>query len=70
MKLIEVPSPPRGHYGDAKSPEACAKSRERYPDNPILWDSEHEGVHRDLPYCIDECESLARQIKAAVEVAA
>lgn len=59
-----------GHYGDAKSPEHCAERRERYPNDPMLWDSEHDGVYRDLDYCVRECESLARQIKEAVEVAA
>jgi hypothetical protein len=58
------------HYGDAKSPEYCAQSRERYPDNPILWDSEYDGEYRDLDYCVAECESLARQIKEAVAVPA
>jgi hypothetical protein len=51
-----------GHYGDSKSPEACQRSREKYPNDPILWDSEYDGTFRDLPYCVRECESLARQI--------
>lgn len=58
------------HYGDAKSPEACARSRERYPNEPILWYSEYDGTFRDLPYCVRECESLARQIVEKTKVVA
>jgi len=40
-----------GHYDDAPAPGA------RIP-MPIF----NKGVHRTLDYCVDECESLAKQI--------
>lgn len=59
-----------GHYGDARSPEYCEQRRQKYPNEPILWDDPHDGVFRDLAYCVHECESLARQIVEKAGVAA
>lgn len=50
-----------GHAGDAQSPEYIAKQRAEYPDKPYMW-RDYGGEHRTLDYCVDECESLARQI--------
>jgi len=52
-----------GHYRDGKSPEHCQEQRDRYPDEPHMW-SDDDGEFRSLPYCVEECESLARQIVA------
>lgn len=57
-----------GHSGDARSPEYLQRMRDKYPDKPYMW-REYEGVHRDLDYCVAECESLARQITERTVVA-
>ena len=58
------------HAGDGKSPEYLAEQRRKYPDEPFMW-SDYEGdEYRDLDYCVAECESLASQIAAAVQVPA
>lgn len=54
-----------GHAGDLPSPEYLQELRERYPGSPVK--REGTGEFRSLEYCIDECESLARQIKEKVQ---
>lgn len=51
-----------GHAGDSPSPEYQAGQRERYPDQPFMWREDFDSEHRDLEYCMSECELLARQI--------
>lgn len=52
-----------GHAWDRPSDEACEAKRARYPDMPLMWDDcDADRQFRDLPYCVNECESLARQI--------
>lgn len=58
-----------GHCDDAPSSEYCQQQRDKYPDKPFMW-HECDGVHRDLDYCVQQCESLARQIVDRTEVAA
>lgn len=53
-----------GHAGDGKAPEYLQEMRERYPDSPIMWTD--DGEFRSVEYCMDECESLARQIAEKV----
>src|SRR5690606_25559239 len=50
-----------GHCDDAPSPKYLRQLRDKYPDKPFMW-RDHHGVHRDLDYCVQQCESLARQI--------
>lgn len=57
-----------GHAGDSASPEYLAEKEARYPNEPFMWTD--YGTFRDLDYCVDECESLARQIVAATGAAA
>lgn len=57
-----------GHSGDAPSPEYCQRMRDEYPDNPYMC-RKRDGFHRDLDYCIAECESLARQINERTVIA-
>lgn len=53
-----------GHAGDGKSPEYLQEMCERYPGSPIMW--KDDGEFRSLEYCMNECESLARQIAEKV----
>lgn len=56
-----------GHCWDAAAPEHIEKMMQLYPDQPFMWSSAG-GTFRDLDYCIDECESLARQIVDEVKI--
>lgn len=51
-----------GHAGDAPSDEYLQEQKDRYPDMDFMWRRDWDSVHRDLEYCVDECESLARQL--------
>jgi hypothetical protein len=51
------------HAGDAASPEYYERMRQEHPTRPFMWEPVVGGVHRDLDYCINECESLASQIR-------
>ena len=55
-----------GHAGDGKSPEYLAEMCTRYPDSPIMWQNDFDDEFRSLEYCVNECESLARQIAEKV----
>jgi hypothetical protein len=50
---------------DAKSPEAIAALKEKYPDMPFMWES-YGGVFRDVEFNIAQCESLAEQLTTRV----
>lgn len=49
-----------GHAGDGRSAEYLQEQKEKYPTMPFMWGE--EDVCRSLEYCIEECESLARQV--------
>jgi hypothetical protein len=49
------------HCDDAPSPDYIKQMRTKYPGQSYMW-SDHGGVHRTLDYCVEQCESLARQI--------
>lgn len=56
-----------GHSGDAPSPEYLEEQRRKYPSLHSFTVASR-GVHRTLEYCIDECESLARQLIDRINV--
>lgn len=58
------------HAGDGRSPEYIAEQMRKYPEQPFMWGDDLGDEYRDLDYCVAECESLASQIAAAVQVAA
>lgn len=49
------------HAGDRPSDEYCSEQRKLYPDKPFMW-RDRDGEHRDLDYCVGECDSLAAQL--------
>lgn len=57
------------HCDDAPAPEFIAQQRAAYPDKPYMW-RDYGGVHRTLDYCVEHCESLARQIVERTRAAA
>lgn len=51
-----------GHAGDALHPEIYRQRQLEFPNQPFMGYPIQGDVFRDIPYVVEECESLARQL--------